>query len=325
MISSTTMSHRHRSSPSSRRRLSIDALASRCQKPEYQRIGNWMARRIARPLALRITWAIQLWPITANTVTLTAWLVALAAAVGFATGNVYGWVFGAVALQAWYILDHVDGQLARLRGSASLDGVQLDYLMHHSMHLLIPLTVGWGVFVQSQHVLWAALGLAWAMGLSLLGWQHDTAYKAFIQRLKRLKGRLWVEGGGGGRPGPQPPIPRDATGLLKWSGRKLCEMHVVMNLLLAVAIAQWWLGDEHLRLGAMVLAVLGPLSAIAAVVALMRSQRNRAVEAEFAAWYRPEEATYLHFDRGWWYVVPGENSEDTQPAACSRQSAWQSP
>ena len=54
-------------------------------------------------------------------------------------GLACGWIVAAGLLQLWYLLDHVDGQLARLRGTASLDGVQLDFLMHHTVNLLVPL------------------------------------------------------------------------------------------------------------------------------------------------------------------------------------------
>jgi hypothetical protein len=106
-----------------------------------------------------------------------------------------------VLLQLWYLLDHVDGQLARLRGTASLDGVQLDYLMHHTLNLLVPLGVGCGLFAATAQPLWAVGGLLWAVSSLLITLHHDARYKAFIQRLKRLRGQLRVHGGGGGRAG----------------------------------------------------------------------------------------------------------------------------
>ncbi len=55
--------------------------------------------------------------------------------------------------------------------------------------------------------IWAFGGAVWAMSLVLLSARHDARYKAFVQRLKRVRGKLEVRGGGGGRPEPQPPIP----------------------------------------------------------------------------------------------------------------------
>ncbi len=49
------------------KRVSLDDLERRCQKPEHRRVGNWMARRISRPAALRVTHVVAPWGISANT------------------------------------------------------------------------------------------------------------------------------------------------------------------------------------------------------------------------------------------------------------------
>ncbi|HET6882831.1 MAG TPA: hypothetical protein VFI31_21870, partial [Pirellulales bacterium] len=103
-------------------------LEARCQKPNHRRTGNWMARRISRPLALRVTWLIAPTGVSAHAVTCIALAVALASGACFATGGVGACLLGTFLFQLWYLLDHVDGQIARWRGSASLDGIQLDYL-----------------------------------------------------------------------------------------------------------------------------------------------------------------------------------------------------
>jgi hypothetical protein len=179
------------------KRIPLAELERRCQKPDHRRLGNWMARRISRPAALRITRVVAPWGISANLATLVAWATGAAAAAAFAWGTVWGWVLGGALLELWYLLDHVDGQLARLRGTASLDGVQLDYLMHHTINLLVPLGVGCGLFAATAQPLWAAGGLLWAVSSLLITLHHDARYKAFIQRLKCVRGQLHVHGGGG--------------------------------------------------------------------------------------------------------------------------------
>ena len=49
-----------------------------------------------------------------------------------APGRGRGSSSGVVLAHLAFWLDHVDGQVARWRGTASLDGVYLDYLMHHA-------------------------------------------------------------------------------------------------------------------------------------------------------------------------------------------------
>lgn len=284
----------------------------RCQKPDHRVIGNWMARRITRPLALRVTWVIVPWGVSANAATLAAWACAAGAMAAFGWGSVIGWIVGAALLQLWYLLDHVDGQLARLRGAASLDGVQLDYLMHHTVNLLIPCGVGWGLFVRHAEPLWLLAGMGWGMGSLLLGLQHDARYKAFIQRLKRVRGELRVIGGGGSRPSPASPPPRQLRARATWLARKACEAHVVMNTLALLAVGQLLFKDRQLLTGSAYLALMAAISTILAAGALAKSQRQNSAEREFAAWYRPPQEHTLTLENGWWLVQP---LQTPQPAA----------
>jgi phosphatidylglycerophosphate synthase len=281
---------------------SLAELERRCQKPDHASVGTWMARRIGRPAALRVTWIVAPLGLSANAATLTAWGLAFAAAAALAWGSVGGWLLAAVLLQAWYLADHVDGQLARLRGTSSLDGSQLDYLMHHTVNLLIPLGTGCGLFVRTLEPLWALAGLGWGLALLLITLQHDARYKAFLVRLKRLHGRLEVLGGGGCRPLPPPPVPRRPLRLLAWLARKACELHVVMNLLLVTAVVQWALGDWGLIAGRCLTAVLALMAAVVAAWDLIRSQSQNLTEQEFALWFRVPPAHHLTYRDGWWFV-----------------------
>ncbi len=267
------------------KRPTLKELERVCQKPDHRRLGNWMARRVSRPAALRITWVVAPWGVSANAATLAAWGVGMAAATAFAWGSSGGWLLGAALLQLWYLLDHVDGQLARLNGTESLDGAQLDYLMHHTINLLIPLSVGVGVFIRSLEPLWFVAGLVWAIGSLLITLQHDARYKAFIKRLKRHRGRLEVEGGGGDRPTPQPSLPRRPDRLFAYLARKACEIHVIMNVLTLLAVVQWFLADDSFLAAKIYLAAMAPISLAVTVWTIGRSLHNKSAEREFAAWY----------------------------------------
>ena len=242
--------------------------------------------------------------------TVAAWALGISAAAALASGTVWGWIVGAVALQLWYLLDHVDGQLARLHGTASLDGVQLDYLMHHTINLLVPLGVGWGVYTRLNEPFWMAAGLLWGVSLLLLTLHHDARYKAFVKRLKRLRGRLEVLGGGGGRPEPQPALPRSPLRLIAWTARKACEMHVAINVLALIALGQLLTADVNLLAGRIYLATIAPIAAATAAWTVFRSQQRGAAEHEFAAWYRVPAGSELIFSDGWWIVQPAEDGQD---------------
>jgi phosphatidylglycerophosphate synthase len=250
------------------------------------------------------------WGVTANAATLAAWATGIGAAAAFGWGTVPGWLIGAALLQVWYLLDHVDGQLARFHGTASLDGVQLDYLMHHTVNLLVPAGVGLGLFSRSAQPLWLFGGVLWGVSLLLIGLQHDARYKAFYQRLKRLRGELRVIGGGGGRPQPQPPMPRTPRRFVAWSIRKLCETHVIMNVLSLTALGQLVLGDHELVVGRFYLLLATAASSLLAVLTIARAQKAGQAEQEFAMWYQLPKGHQMEFADGWWEVRPRDEATD---------------
>lgn len=283
---------------------SLNELERRCQKPDHRRIGNWMARRVARPLALRITRLVIPLGVSAHFMTLTAWAVGLAAAVVFGSGTPLAWLIAAGLLQLWYLLDHVDGQLARYHGQESLDGAALDYLMHHTINLLLPLGLGWGAAQRTGVQGWILVGMACGAALLLIGLVHDARYKAIFKRLKRLEGELLVSGGAGGRPAPQPPAPRNPLRLAAWLARKACEIHVVMNVLTLLAVVQLTVGDLALVFGRGYLLGLTCCAAIVAAVGILRGLKRESAEREFAAWFTPPPGCTLEVADGRWRVVP---------------------
>jgi len=257
------------------------------QKRRHREIGNWLARRVARPSAVYGTWAAVRLRATAHQVTTAALLAGLAGAAAIGTGDRRGFVAGAALLWLAFWLDHVDGQVARWRGSASLDGVYFDYLMHHVQNMAVGFALGFGLAMRTGFVEWAAAGFAIAAGWTLLGLHNDCRYKAFIQRLKSTADSYRVDGGAGGRPSPAPGWPRRGLGVLTYPAYKACEPHVVLVALtalagLAAAAPSWWEPCWKLAAGGM--AIAAPLLAAARI---RRSILKGAAEAEFRTWFRP--------------------------------------
>ena len=235
---------RARASRDERRDPTLAELRATVQKGRHREIGNWLARRWARPSAIYGTWLAVRLGLSAHQVTLAA----LAGEPGrqpwpSAPGLASGFVLGVVLAHLGFWLDHVDGQVARWRGTASLDGVYLDYLMHHLVNLALGFALGYGLAARTGDPAWALAGFAIAAGWCLLGLHNDCRYKAFFQRLKSSTASYRVEGGSGGKPAPPAPWPRRGLGMLTWPAYKACEPHVVLLGLTALAAA----GDPEAR------------------------------------------------------------------------------
>lgn len=269
-------------------RPTLEELRARVQKDRHREIGNWMARRWARPAAVYGTWVAVRLGMSAHQVTALAAAVGLAGAVGIGTGTRWGFVAGVVAIFASFWLDRVDGQVARWRGTANLDGVYLDYLMHHALGMAVGFAMGFGLAMNTGQVGWSVAGFGMGAGWAVLGLHNDCRYKAFFQRLKRPGSVYVVRGGSAERPGPAPGWPGTWPGVVSWPLSKACEMHVVMVGLaglagLAVVSPSWWLMVwKGMAVGMSVVAVLMGGARV------WRSARRGGVEEEFGRWFGEE-------------------------------------
>jgi hypothetical protein len=265
----------------------LAALRATVQKKHHREIGNWLARRVARPTAIYGTWLAIRLGLSAHQVTLLALTASAAATLALMVGTPSGFVAGIALAHLAFWLDHVDGQVARWRGTACLDGVYLDYMMHHAANLGLAFGLGYGLAAQSGDPRWSAAGFAMALGWAMLGLHNDCRYKAFFQRLKRETGSFRVDGASGGRPAPPAPWPRRGRAALTWPAYKACEPHVVLIGLTALALVALVAPPLWLMLwrgGVRLMAVLAPGLAFGRAV---RAVTRQTASKEFDQWFQP--------------------------------------
>jgi phosphatidylglycerophosphate synthase len=91
---------------------------------------NWFTERVARPPAAVVVYALRNTRVTPNQVTFASALIAAGAGVMLALLPGWTWlVVAAIVFEFSFVLDCADGQLARLRKTASPLGHLLDFLM----------------------------------------------------------------------------------------------------------------------------------------------------------------------------------------------------
>ncbi|MDY7087321.1 MAG: CDP-alcohol phosphatidyltransferase family protein [Actinomycetota bacterium] len=96
----------------------------------YKRRDAWWTVGLVDPLASRLVWLVQPWrSVTPNRLTTLAFGVGIVSAYCFWQAD-YGWLLlGALLFHLSFVLDCMDGKIARLNGTGSAFGSWLDYVL----------------------------------------------------------------------------------------------------------------------------------------------------------------------------------------------------
>lgn len=207
-----------------------------------------MVRHILRDAALPITWLFLHTNITANQMTLIAILTGLLGIFCCALSGGGWFLTGMLLLQFWYLLDHVDGQIARYYKSDSMTGRFFDYLMHHLIHGGFFFGLACYLFIKTESFalfLWGALSAFSVLFFNLI---YDIQYKTFFEQIG-IRKTLSLKA-------PEATnateIPRGQlhASLFKRGFsfcHKLIEMHVAMNLFTVSALLDFFMEGLETR------------------------------------------------------------------------------
>ncbi|UCG46734.1 MAG: CDP-alcohol phosphatidyltransferase family protein [Phycisphaerales bacterium] len=145
---------------------------------------SWYSTHFVRGFSIYISYAFVKLGISANSVTVMSGAAGLCGSLCMIPRNLYCNLAGAVLWQLWYILDNVDGEVARLRNRCSLLGVYLDEITHIIVNSTFVLALGLHVWFAERSTLnlFAAIAI-----YSAWHWKRE------IQRL--MKATLVVKGG----------------------------------------------------------------------------------------------------------------------------------
>ena len=144
---------------------------------------NWFTEWVARPPAAVVVYFLRATPITPNQVTfLSAALAAGACAMFALWPGVVGAIVAAAVFELSFVLDCADGQLARLRKTASPLGHLLDFLMDELKAMLLFGSVAIRLWRGSGDVALLLVGLGGlfclASGIALTSFMRRPEYGA---------------------------------------------------------------------------------------------------------------------------------------------------
>ena len=108
---------------------SIKELRRICQEPT-KNTDSWYYRNFPRRISIYFTKILLITGFTANQVTVLALAMSIISGILLSFGDPFHSVIGALLFQVRNILDCVDGEIARYRGSASISGEYLELLVH---------------------------------------------------------------------------------------------------------------------------------------------------------------------------------------------------
>ncbi|MGD9535911.1 MAG: CDP-alcohol phosphatidyltransferase family protein [Alphaproteobacteria bacterium] len=121
---------------------------------------QWLARRMVRPLINT--------QVTPNHLTTLRLMLGLAACAAYAVGDNLWFVFGSILFLISTVMDHADGELARMSGKTSRIGHLYDLFSDAAVQALIFVSIGIGLRDSWLGESGIALGLAAGTGVALL-------------------------------------------------------------------------------------------------------------------------------------------------------------
>ena len=131
--------------------------------------------------------------IDANTISLTSGLVAILGGVLMTSQNKIIIFIGSLCLPIFYLLDYVDGIVARLNKKSSIGGQYLDLIMHQ----VVEITISFGIFVGALRAegefmipfgILSIIASSFFLSRFSIGW-FSIVMKSFEQKIKS-KGRI---------------------------------------------------------------------------------------------------------------------------------------
>ena len=254
-----------------------------CQKPRYREVGNWMVRHFLRDAALPVTWLLLHTSVTANQVTIISLIMGLVGIYFFAIPSAGFFLTGAILLELWYFLDHVDGQIARYRKTACLSGRFFDFITHHLIHGVIFFSLGLYALQVTGKLFCVLLGFTASVAMIFFNLTSDTKYKTFVEALIDSGRSIKID------KGASRPESKGALNLFQSiysTLHKLSEIHVLMNLLTLFAFLEFVMKIKFdFRYG--VLIFYGLAVPVLTLVKITYLISKRKIDEEFHFLFRP--------------------------------------
>jgi phosphatidylglycerophosphate synthase len=244
-----------------------------CQPPEITSRASsehWVATLIGRRVSIYITRVCVGLGLSAHAVTCVMILLGWAAAAALLIPGLWGPTLALVLAFAQIILDSVDGEVARWRGTAGPVGGFLDRVAHATTEAAFPIALGLAVSMHGESESWEAATLgAWVAALVLLNKSLNDFVRiaAGAHALDRDRGRPEIAA-------PRPSILRAAHRVARFVPFHRMYHSVEQSLVIFVcAVVGALAGFNGIALALLVLAIPLPFVLLGHALAILTSRR----------------------------------------------------
>jgi phosphatidylglycerophosphate synthase len=173
----------HRTSAPERQRFTLEDV-----KRTYKRKDAWWTVLLVDPVASRLAVPIANHTrITPNQISFVSFLLGVGAAASFAQGTHPMLALGALLYHVSFVLDCIDGKIARLKGTGSAFGMWLDFSFDQYKFWICAAGLAYGQYARTGEVryIWLALFVAFFDMLRYLNaWQVAKVRREMDRRLK---------------------------------------------------------------------------------------------------------------------------------------------
>jgi phosphatidylglycerophosphate synthase len=217
----------------------------------YKTVDAWWTVLLVDPLAVRLVRLVAPYRwITPNLLTMFATVLGLGAAVCFALGDRVWLIAGALLFHASFVVDCMDGKIARLHGTGTLFGAWFDFMFDRLRVIACTATLFGAQYYRTGDELffWLAVGVVAAdLFRYLNGSQMAKMRNAMQNRLAEARGEMVVapaevspEEAADDTPAAAPAargLPQTAyVRLRNWLQRRRIRMHLVSGIEFEMAV-----------------------------------------------------------------------------------------
>ena len=210
---------------------SIEELKKICFKGNYEKLPIY-PRYVTHKISIRIVKLLLHSSITPNQITLLSIVVGIISSIMFAVAIPVYFLAGALILELYYVIDAVDGQLARYKKLSSMTGGYFDYVSNYIVHPCVFFCIGLGLVRHSGDILPIVFAFSASVSVSLISVFSECKYNVFVSAIKKTSSVKVKKVTDEEKSEVKLSFPRYLFSLL----HKLCTYPTIMNIIVLVSV-----------------------------------------------------------------------------------------